>query len=79
MFLTTLFPISNIFLAIVDNTANILYYQMSEGLSENQSTKQQLNNSDRYIYLKSYHKYKLQSQLETKQRDWMWTNPTLQI
>lgn len=39
MFLTTLFPISNIFLAIVDNTANILYYQMSEGLSENQSTK----------------------------------------
>ncbi|XP_033155697.1 uncharacterized protein LOC117138005 isoform X1 [Drosophila mauritiana] len=30
---------SNIFVAIVDNTANILYYQMSEGLSENQSTK----------------------------------------
>nr|NP_001246219.1 tRNA splicing endonuclease subunit 15, isoform B [Drosophila melanogaster]AFH07974.1 tRNA splicing endonuclease subunit 15, isoform B [Drosophila melanogaster] len=29
----------NIFLAVVDNTANILYYQMSEGLSENQSTK----------------------------------------
>ncbi|XP_032572689.1 uncharacterized protein LOC6608330 [Drosophila sechellia] len=29
----------NIFVAIVDNTANILYYHMSEGLSENQSTK----------------------------------------
>ncbi|XP_026834701.1 uncharacterized protein LOC26527043 [Drosophila erecta] len=29
----------NIFLAIVDNTANILYYKMSEDLSENQSTK----------------------------------------
>ncbi|XP_043640375.1 uncharacterized protein LOC122611396 [Drosophila teissieri] len=29
----------NLYLAIVDNTANILYYKMSECLSENQSTK----------------------------------------